>query len=162
MRAPKILLRLNDFWIDHISIDILAAIIFAGTMLKIRPDESIVITNHSSFFQTITAISLGILSLASLAITILVAVTPSTYLRELFSSAGTGLVHIMFRCLAVLLFTTAGFSSLFMIDQPEDAVSRLIIFSVSSVLLVLATTRLFWVLHRIVELLVETANDDDK
>lgn len=150
----RVWLALFDTWIDHPWIDwlMVAAIVVATLYFKFW--HYLLLKEHGSFFQTAAGLSLGLLSLGTVALTLIVTVTPTKQLKTALQEAGKPLIRIMFACLAALILSTLAFTALFFVDGPNLSYLRASICMFAMVTMLLRSIRLMWLLRRILLLLL--------
>lgn len=150
----RIWLALFDRWIDHPRIDWLLIAVVTGIALYFNLWNYVSLKERGAFFQTAASLSLGLLSLGTVALTLVVTVTPTVQLKTALAEAGKPLVNIMFSCLYALIVSTLAFTALFFCDAPNLSYVRAGLFSFAAATMILASVRLLWLLRRILMLLL--------
>jgi hypothetical protein len=143
-------IKLFDVWVDHPSVDYIFAIVLAFAADVIDP----VINSDSRTVakQTFAEISVGLLTLGSIALSVLVAVAPTRQLAEALAEAGRNLIKIIFHCLGHLLFTTLVFGGLLLSTDEHLHDVRVGSFAIAASLMALASARLLYLLFRLIAL----------
>ena len=142
-----------DTWVDHPTIDWAAAIIAAAVEVWLKLSTYVQVADKGSLYQTMSGVSLAFLSLGTVAVTLVVTVTPTEQLKELLSKAGRGLIDTIFGCLWTLIVATILFVCLYMIG-PDASESRSALFVGAFVMMFLGGVRLLWLLQSTLRLLL--------
>lgn len=143
-----------DLWVDTTWVDWTIAAALSAVVAYYRVWEFVEIKEHGTFYGTNAAIALGLLSLGTVAVTLLVTVPPSQQLREALSKTGRNMIGIMFRCLHGLIVATLLFTALFVLDTVDTSLLRSTVFMVAATIMLLRAVRLLWLLQRILMLLL--------
>lgn len=143
-----------DYWIDRTWIDWAIAIALAITTARYRIWEIVEVTDHGAFYQTMTSVALAFLGLGTVAVTLLVTVTPSRDLRKALSESGQDLIRNMFRCLHGLILAAILYAVLFGVDGTNLGLARSSLFAIATTIMLLRAVRLLWLLQRILSLLL--------
>lgn len=147
-------LTLFDPWIDHPGIDWLLIAFATAVTLYLKLWNYVSLREHGAFFQTAAGLSLGLLSLGTVALTLIVTVTPTKQLKTALHEAGKPLVKIMFACLYALIISTLAFTALFFCEAPKPSYLRAGICVFAGGTMMLRSIRLVWLLRRILMLLL--------
>jgi hypothetical protein len=149
-----ILTRGWDKWIDSTWIDwvVAAALTFAVVFWRLW--DFVRITEHGAFYQTLTGVALGFLSLGTVAVTLVVTVPQSQQLRQALRESGKNLIGLMFSCLNGLIVATLLFAVLFCLEIGGSGLGRAIVGTIGVTLMLLRASRLLWLLQRILSLLL--------
>jgi hypothetical protein len=138
--------RATDAWIERPSLDYAFSALASVAALVFDADVSI--ADHGAFYQTLVTLSLGLFFIGSIAITILFAVAPNERLDRLQASVGYELQRLIVSSIGGLLLATAGFTSLFALDQSSHN-ARFGVATASVAVCSLRAGRLWWVLRRL-------------
>ncbi len=141
-------------WIDHPIVDWIVAAASTVAVVYFQLATFVTIHDHSSFYQTIVGVSLGLLSLGSISVTLLVTTTPTGKLKSVHQEAGRALIGIMLWCLVVLVMTTFALCSLYLVDLPSQIIARAILSTSALSLMILSTVRLLWLLYYLLTLMI--------
>ena len=156
MSARQLLI---DRWVDQPSVDVVlataAALLAAGLGWTggVTPDA------RATCFQTFAEISGILLTLGTLVITLLFTVAPNDRLALVLRVAGDRLRRLVLRCLGGLVVSTAVFGALFLIEPIGERLA-MSMFSAATALMVSRFGRLWWVLNRVLSVLL-TAHTAD-
>ncbi len=115
--VSNIIKRLQDAWTDHPSLDLISAVIISIISIAMNASQWITVGDHLALYQTLAGIALGLLSLNSLAVTIVFTVTPATRIAKVMAGAGREIVRIVFVGLAGLTICTLGFAALVALNE---------------------------------------------
>lgn len=145
---------LIDTWLDRTWLDWLIASSLTAVAVFVDIWDYVQISDRSSFYQTMSGISLAFLSLGTVTVTLVVTVTPSSQLREVLAESGRDLITTIFKCLWALIVSTLSFTALYALDSATLTETRVAVFLAGASLMVLSGARLLWLLQLTLRLLL--------
>lgn len=153
--------RVADFLVDHPTVDYLVAVAAAASAAAFAPDRFLALseTTASALYQTLAGVGGILVSIGSIVITLLFAVTPNERLQLVLATVGPRLRSITVSCLSGLLVATVGLALLLLVDHGE----RTLLVWLTVGLIVFATCRfgrLWWLLGRVLAVLAQPERID--
>lgn len=142
---------LSNGWVDRPWIDWLLTVMICGATFGF--DFSVFVAEKGAFYQTAAGFALAILSLSAVAVTLVVTVTPTNRLRMAMDGTDGALVSILFDCLFSMFASATCYLLLFFVNPADHVVIWNLTLVASSAILLLRSTRLLWLLGRILMLL---------
>ncbi len=142
-----------DRWIDRPWIDWGVLVVASAATWIYAGGDILPAVERGSLFQTLASISIGLLGLGSVTVTLVVTVTPNNRLRAVLDQVGANLIGLIFTCLITFLVSTAAYTALYFFPAESSEEYRNVLFVGGSILLVLSSFRLIWLLQRVLLLL---------
>ena len=136
-----------DVWLDKPWLDWLMAAAVSALAVYTHVWQYVTVLDRASLYQTMAGISLGFLSLSTVAITLVVTVTPSQQLREILVESGRDLLEAIFACLWALIVSTISYTALYAMNRPDLGASRTAVFVAASALMLLSLSRVLRLLQ---------------
>lgn len=146
--------KVMNMWIDHPVLDGPISLGLAILLLRFNAQDFLEVTDHSGLYQTAVGAAIGIFSMGTIGISLLVAVPPQSRFNAAIVQVGPNLVSLVFACLTGLLLSGVLFSVLYFLDSADVSSWRVAVFTFGLVLISSNTGRLVWLLKRIVTSLI--------
>ncbi len=141
-----------DTWLDHPAGDWVGGIAAATCAYLLSGPSGPDVGHRAVALQTLTEVSLGLLSVGIVAVTLIFSVTPNTRLQRVFNRVGTRLRRIVTSSLAGLFVATVGFVVLLVLNTRGQVLAGAGAFF--GALAALRFIRLFWIFSRILHALM--------
>lgn len=154
-RTHSLLLSPFYYWLDRPIVDFLISLLLSIGVILLRVWNFVLIPEHGAFYSAILAVALGVLSLGTVATTLIVTVPQNVKLNRAISQAGDNLLKIMFDCLYVMVFAIALCIFLFLLDGMASAIIKCIVSTISLTLVFTSALRYLWLLKKILVLLIK-------
>ena len=151
----KTLRRVIDAWVDRPLLDYPVTLLLASILAVWAPRTTLRPGDHAVWYQTLSAVSLGLLMLGTIVVTLVFTVTPTDRLESVFDQFGQGLRRLVVRCLGALVMTTAGFAGLFLLELHVPRWIRIASVVGLVVFTALRFGRLWWLLRMILTALMK-------
>jgi|GEM_PF-7132560 len=143
-----------DYWLDRPFLDFLISFILSIIVVLLKLWNVIEIAEHSTFYSAVLSVALGVLSLGTVATTLIVTVPKNENMTKVINNAGDNLIKIMFDCLYILFLSIILCIILFTLDGTTVYVFRYAISCMSITLVFTSALRYLWLLKRILLLLI--------
>jgi len=117
------------------SVDYPLAVLVIGVLVTIDPRNLLLTEQHGDWYQTLATVNGVLVSLAGVAVTLVLTVAPNDRLERVLQQVGPNLGRLVMSCIGGLVLTTAGFAALFLLETSSHrarlaATAGLVVFSI--------------------------------
>lgn len=146
-------MRLFHRWIDRPWIDWIGLLVACAVIWEFAAKDILPAADRGSLYQSLAGIAIGMLGLGSVTATLIVTVTPNNRLRTVLDQVGGNLLKLIFGCLFNFLLVTGVYTALYFFPANTSEEYRNVLFVGGTIIMVLSSCRLIWLLRRVLLLL---------
>jgi hypothetical protein len=156
----KALRSLVDPWVERPLLDYAITAAAVSALVAFAPRGLVSRDHWDGLYQTLASVSGILLSLGTVIVTLLFTVTPNERLLRVIAIVGHDLLRLALSSLTMLVLTTVGFLALFGLDDASGTV-RIVFTSALLVMMVLRFVRLWWLVNKVMQVLVAGMSTSD-